>query len=601
MPSSHAPPPLLDSLRSQLHWNDTRLKPPPGDDLHLDPDTVWVPKLVFTNQMEEPEVVGRDMKITEAGTVSYRRRVKVALTQSFKRGLVHYPFDHHGLDVLLESYGYGADEVFIIPLLNATSAIIHDHNRSARHPMRRDLRNTPLASESGSWDIYSFDMYAEVRPSINYERDNFYVGRMYIGRKFFMPFMEIVFPLVLTVLLSLGSLLFRLQNVDVRSNMVAIGVFTSLMYIYVIKADLPPISFLTWTHYYMIICLIFIGAATVEVIMCHYLDPSGEAASQAEDEEMDRLAGNTLHIGGGGHKAKDPFGDLEKNFLEFSEEAKKAAAKATAGNGGCCGKKTRGDDDDDDDDDGDAATKDSGDPADDVDTDNTAAAMADFDDKAAKSAYDNLLRGTHHDGARAHTVAGKRMLATFDFIDIKNDGFIDADDLILAIETMNVTGLTQGGATNGLSRGEAVAVIMKTKEHFSKISAEVRRKEFGAGIGEDHGIKASGNEGEEKDAFHCALSYDEFVWAVEHEVIGLQDLAKMRTEGVGKKCCCMNETHVPAFDRVCQVILPLLFFIFIAVMICVEIPNITYKGPKSLDILKRKENMSPEYKGLITD
>ena len=62
----------------------------------------------------------------------------------------------------------------------------------------------------------------------------------------------------------------------------------------------------------------------------------------------------------------------------------------------------------------------------------------------------------------------------------------------------------------------------------------------------------------------------------------------------------MNETHVPAFDRICQVILPLLFFIVLAVMVCAEVPNITYQGPKDLDILMRKENFSPEYKGLIT-
>jgi Ca2+-binding EF-hand superfamily protein len=555
-------------------------------------------------------MVGHVMTVSSTGTVSYRRRLKVCLTQSFNAGLVHFPFDHHGLDVLLESYGYGADDVFLIPLLNKSSPHTHNHER---RPIRRDLRNTALASETGSWDIYSFDMYTEVRPSINFKRDNYYIGRMYIGRKFFMPFLEIVFPLILTVLLSFSALLFRLHNIDVRSNMVAVGVFSSLMYIYVVKEDLPPISFLTWTHYYLIVCLFFIGAATVEVIICHYLDPSGEAADQAADEEMDRLAGNGRHLGSGKKTPEmDPRGWMKDKILglfkkekEDEDQTEEDPADPVVSSNTPMGAADKDGDGmmsleeaiaagytekefKDLDVNGDGQVSKNELAA--VDTDHSAAHLV--DEHTVREVYDDVLLGTHHLGAKAHTITGKRMLVTFDFIDKDNSGDIDADELRLAIEAMNALSSERFKKTLNLTKSEAIAVIMKTKEHFAKINDEVLKKEFGAG----HEEKAAGGGGGSPRG--QTLNYDEFVWAVEHEVAGLQHLAHMRN--AGKKCCWMNETHVPAFDRICQVILPLLFFIVLAVMVCAEVPNITYQGPKDLDILMRKDNFSPEYKGLIT-
>jgi len=46
-----ARPRFARRVASQLHWNDTRLKPKKSEDNKLDPDTVWVPGVIFTNQV----------------------------------------------------------------------------------------------------------------------------------------------------------------------------------------------------------------------------------------------------------------------------------------------------------------------------------------------------------------------------------------------------------------------------------------------------------------------------------------------------------------------------------------------------------------------
>ena len=66
--------------RLELKWNDTRLfgsvrKGP--DATPIDPESVWVPKMTFSNQAEEPATVASLMTLDSEGQIIYRRRLKV--------------------------------------------------------------------------------------------------------------------------------------------------------------------------------------------------------------------------------------------------------------------------------------------------------------------------------------------------------------------------------------------------------------------------------------------------------------------------------------------------------------------------------------------
>ena len=193
---------------------------------------------------------------------------QVSCTQDF-RGLGHYPFDNHVVTLNLESYGFSAADVLLHPW-DGGSVVAMENGKAVRKKLS--------GVTSGTFDIWVFELISEVKKSLNYEKDCFLYGKMYISRKELMPFMEIVFPLMLTVFLSLSALFYRLNSLDIRSNLAVVGLFTTMMYLYVVKSDLPPISFLTWTHYYMIVCLVFCGIVMGVITICHMLDPAGEAA-----------------------------------------------------------------------------------------------------------------------------------------------------------------------------------------------------------------------------------------------------------------------------------------------------------------------------------
>ena len=193
---------------------------------------------------------------------------QVSCTQNF-RGLVHYPFDNHVVTLNLESYGFSAEDVLLHPW-DGGSVVAMENGKAVRKKLN--------GVTSGTFDIWVFELISEVKKSLNYEKDCFLYGKMYISRKELMPFMEIVFPLMLTVFLALSSLFYRLESLDIRSNLAVVGLFTTMMYLYVVKSDLPPISFLTWTHYYMVVCLVFCGIVMGVITICHMLDPAGEAA-----------------------------------------------------------------------------------------------------------------------------------------------------------------------------------------------------------------------------------------------------------------------------------------------------------------------------------
>ena len=71
--------------RLELKWNDTRLygsvrKGP--DATPIDHESVWVPKMTFSNQAEEPATVASLMTLDSDGQIIYRRRLKVRAEES---------------------------------------------------------------------------------------------------------------------------------------------------------------------------------------------------------------------------------------------------------------------------------------------------------------------------------------------------------------------------------------------------------------------------------------------------------------------------------------------------------------------------------------
>jgi len=477
---------------------------------------MWVPKMVFSNQADRPFIVASLMTLSSTGEVVYRRRIKVDCAENFL-GLKHFPFDHHTILIQMESYGFSADEVLLHPWVDDRVEM------SADKPLRRKLEGIT----SGIWKIYSFDTISSVHKSRNYARDCFFEGRLYIRRKKMMPLTEIVFPLMLTVALTLSSTLYRLQALDVRTNIAVVGLFTTLMYLYVVKADLPPISFLTWTHYYMVLCLVIAGAVMGQVALCHWLDPSGEGADkQIEEAAMGGLGlSDRLRYEADRKEGKTPPSPRGHKY-------QRSRGKSQYGHG----------------------------------SSNPEGASAPVDGTQSPQAMERQHATIGRrasfvgaDGIHEALLSEKktcRLSAAFDAIDADHSGELDVEELMIAFQKLHIR----------TTRAGVEKIIADTKDHFLKLE----------------GSDGKGSDSDSEDADELSLSRAQFVWAATHHT-KLNTFSHSRSLTV---CCfSLNESHVPAIDRWCSRILPCVFLAVLTIMLLVEVPNMRYTEPALIDLV----------------
>ena len=164
----------------------------------------------------------------------------------------------------------------------------------------------------------------------------------------------------------------------------------------------------------------------------------------------------------------------------------------------------------------------------------------------------------------------KRLANAFDFIDEDGDGFLDKDELMEALKIA-------GG--NVKSDIDVALIITATKEHFQQRKQE-QRAAGGDVDAKDGGDKTAvtGEAGEIGAGVEAgrrdSLTFEEFVWAVEHH-----DLGKELYHGKGKFWFGLNESHVPKMDYYCSRYLPLAFVGIVVFMLLIETPQMAYSGP----------------------
>ena len=189
-----------------------------------------------------------------------------------------------------------------------------EHVESGGKALRKELSTT---IKSGTWNLWAFELKSILK-DVDGTPSCFLYGYIYISRQMLMPLTEIVIPLYMTVALTIGALVFRLEELTVRVDLAVCGLFSTLVYLYVVKLMLPPISFFTWTHYYMVVCMIFVAVVVAEITLCHYLDPTGEGGKEQVEEHAMRMDNNftldsgkassyTLAEGKGGGGVREPL------------------------------------------------------------------------------------------------------------------------------------------------------------------------------------------------------------------------------------------------------------------------------------------------------
>lgn len=382
------------------------------------------------------------------------------------------------MTVALESFGFDASEVMLRPWDGKKVEFQQEK------PLRKKIPDFII---SGTWDLWVFELVSELKPSLNADLDCFLYANIYVSRKELMPIMEIVMPLYITVGLSCSALCYRLENLDIRSNVAIVGLFTTMMYLYVVKGMLPAISYLTWTHWYMMLSMAYTLFCIAEITVCHYLDPDGTAGEQQVEDAVNK----------GGRR-------LSRRESELAQRGMKT--RSAGGKG----------------------------PASGGDGRRESQPLLQFDEDASADEE------------------GEAMMEAFKRLDHDGNGHVSIRELMRALE--------QNGA---------MAIDRSELKHMIRDAKKQRAAEGGRVDAED----------EEPDS----LNYRQFVWAIQnkHKYQNGEGLTAAISDAAGEKREIMglDRSKVPALDKWCGIGLPLSFTLILLIMLCVEIPNMAYRGP----------------------
>ena len=231
-------------------WVDPRLA---GITLkRIAPKDVWLPGLFVSNQGSEPEWLTSELVLQLSGKLIYERRVVVTVEHTFE--LEHFPFDHHHIPITVNAFGYDADEVVLSVDQSVKSALLSD----------------------STWDLQTFRVDSDVRKTMMSPRQSVVEGTLVVKRELGMILSTILLPLILIVLFTFLSFFVWEQDFYSRIIITSIGFLTVMAFMYVVNEELPRIAYLTWMHWYMLVCFLMTFVVNCHVTAVHFFHPVGE-------------------------------------------------------------------------------------------------------------------------------------------------------------------------------------------------------------------------------------------------------------------------------------------------------------------------------------
>ena len=228
-------------------WTDNRLVDVVKNTKRILAKDVWVPDLAFANQAKEPNFFQSEMTLNKNGNIVHERRVVATMELDIE--LDAFPFDHHEIPIIVNAYGYDSNEVLLKPNFNLTTNAINDPN----------------------WYIEAFIVQSDVRKTEMSDKQSVVECNLVVKRKIQMIMTTIIAPLVLIVLFSFLAFFVRERDFGSRITITSIALLTVMTFMFVLNAEMPKISYLTWMHYYMALSFVFTFMVSVHVTMVEFL------------------------------------------------------------------------------------------------------------------------------------------------------------------------------------------------------------------------------------------------------------------------------------------------------------------------------------------
>lgn len=217
--------------------------------------TGWYPQVVLVNESGGLfQQSGVMLRVQPDGTSTLIQTLNAAV--EVELDMSRFPFDGHRLEALFDVLGFDKDEVVLQVDSDATSSLA----REVRVPQWTitgaglSIRNRSTSHAGREGVSSAFIVGLDVR------REPLYIIRL------------VIFPLIVIVLLSFSVFWMDRSSLGDRASISFIGILTGVTYQVVISEQLPPISYVTLMHGFLILSFLIMCASVVINLVVSKLD-----------------------------------------------------------------------------------------------------------------------------------------------------------------------------------------------------------------------------------------------------------------------------------------------------------------------------------------
>jgi Neurotransmitter-gated ion-channel ligand binding domain len=216
------------------------------------PGKLWIPSLVMANRIVSHDKVGTDIRVRADGTAEYLEEFEAELSTPFE--LKPFPFDRQGLEILIQPF---LDERKVLNLVP--------------EPSHTGVSGEPWAGLS-QWDLEGVTASTQ-RPQIGgtTERIPEIEFRLELKRRSAFYIWRIGLPLLVIVLVSYCALWITTSDHFAQITVALSAILTSIAFLFVISASLPPIPYLTYLDGFYLTCFLFSFLTLTELVLVHRL------------------------------------------------------------------------------------------------------------------------------------------------------------------------------------------------------------------------------------------------------------------------------------------------------------------------------------------
>lgn len=253
------------SIMLHLTWNDHRMAKIVEyldfEEVELDSKNVgslWTPDIFFPNEKQayfhEVMSPNRMFRLSKNCTLSYTARLTLTLSCVMK--LHSYPFDKQACNILIESFGFDANQLIL-------------KWSELNTPIELKMNNLP------QFEVVGHDWREDIIP--HRIRGNFstLIAEFQFRRNIGYYVVQMYIPTLLIVMLSWVSFWLNVNSVPGRVTLGVLSVLTISTQSSSVNASLPRVSYTKAIDIWMATCLVFVFAALIEFAIANVLTRKG--------------------------------------------------------------------------------------------------------------------------------------------------------------------------------------------------------------------------------------------------------------------------------------------------------------------------------------